>query len=229
MERVIEARGLTRTFASQGRSRTALEGFDLDVAPGEFLAVVGPSGSGKSTLLGILGGLDSGYRGTLALFGRDPQRMTDRELSRLRGEHIGFVFQAFFLLDQQSVLDNVMVPSLFVSRHDAREAAISALREVGLEERARDRASDLSGGQRQRVAIARAIAHRPQLLLCDEPTGNLDPGTTQRVIEVFRALHERGTAIVCSTHEARLEQAATRRVYLEEGRSVKRGDEEAQA
>ena len=212
-------------FGTGDRARTALDGIDLDVRSSDFLAIVGPSGSGKSTLLGILGGLDSGYRGSLSLFGRDPSKMTDRELSHLRGLRIGFVFQAFFLLDDRSVLDNVLVPSLFVSRHDAKESALDALRRVGLEDRAHDRAADLSGGQRQRVAIARAVAHKPRLLLCDEPTGNLDPATTDRVISIFRSLHAEGTAVVCATHEQSLADAANRRINLKDGREA--GPEEA--
>lgn len=225
MSTIIEARGLRRVFGAGDRARTALDGVDLDVCARDFLAIVGPSGSGKSTLLGILGGLDSGYQGSLALFGRDPSKMSDRELSHLRGLRIGFVFQAFFLLDDRSVLDNVLVPSLFVSRHDAKSAAQDALRRVGLEDRAHDRAADLSGGQRQRVAIARAVAHKPQLLLCDEPTGNLDPATADRIIAIFQSLHSEGTAVVCATHEQSLAMAATRRINLMDGREA--GPEEA--
>ena len=123
------------------------------------------------------------------------------------------------------MLDNVLVPSLFVSRHDARAAALDALKRVGLEDRARDRASDLSGGQRQRVAIARAVAHKPQLLLCDEPTGNLDPATADRIISIFQSLHAEGTAVVCATHEQSLAMAATQRINLRDGREA--GSEEA--
>lgn len=214
MDAIVEASSLVRRFGE----RTAIEAVELRVQAGEFLAITGPSGSGKSTLLAILGGLDTRFSGQLRLFGRPTTGLSDRELSRLRGEKIGFVFQAFFLLEQQSVLDNVLVPSLFQARDGARAAAQLALQRVGLADRAADRVDTLSGGQRQRVAIARAVAHKPALLLCDEPTGNLDEETAARVIELFTALHREGTTVVCATHESSLARVATRQVRLRDGR-----------
>ncbi|MBI5533177.1 MAG: ABC transporter ATP-binding protein [Deltaproteobacteria bacterium] len=217
MTDVVEATALRRTFGA----RVALEGVDLRVAQGDFLAIMGPSGSGKSTLLGIIGGLDTSYQGSLKLFGQATSVLSDRELSLLRGKRIGFVFQAFFLLEHQSVLDNVLVPSLFVPRTDAKTAALQALDRVGLADRAADRVDTLSGGQRQRVAIARAIAHQPSMLLCDEPTGNLDKETASRIVEIFASLHREGTTVICATHEDRLAEVATTTLRLSEGRVSK--------
>jgi putative ABC transport system ATP-binding protein len=216
MTTVVEAIALRRKFGE----RLAIDGVDLRVAHDEFVALLGPSGSGKSTLLGIVGGLDTGFEGSLRLFGTPTQGLADRALSRLRGARLGFVFQAFFLLEHLTVLDNVLVPSLFVSRSDARQAALSALRRVGLQDRADDRVDTLSGGQRQRVAIARAIAHKPALLLCDEPTGNLDSETAATIVDLFASLHRDGTAVVCATHEERVARVATTLVRLREGRIV---------
>lgn len=219
MTLVVEASGLKRSFGT----RLALDAVDLLVRKGELLAITGPSGSGKSTLLGILGGLDTHFQGSLSLFGRQLASLSDRQLARLRGSRIGFVFQAFFLVEHLSVLDNVLVPSLFVPRADARSACLSALQRVGLADRAQERVDELSGGQRQRVAIARAVAHKPDLLLCDEPTGNLDRETASRVIEIFRCLHREGTTVVCATHEESLAAVASRTVRLHEGRVLRDG------
>ena len=181
-------------------ARIAVDGVDLTFARGEFVALFGPSGSGKSTLLSIVGGLDAGYEGTVQLFGKSLKELPDRELSRLRGMHIGFVFQAFHLLDHLTVIDNVLVPSLFHPRNDAAKHAMQALDRVGLADRAADRTASLSGGQRQRVAIARAIAHSPALLICDEPTGNLDEDTAAQIVDIFGSLHRQdGTGILCAT------------------------------
>ncbi len=182
--------------------------------------MLGPSGSGKSTLLGIVGGLDRDYQGKVAVFGEDLRGLSDRALSRLRGDRIGFVFQAFHLLAHLSVLDNVLAPALFTA-DDAglRPRALALLERLGLADRALDTPARLSGGQRQRVAIARALLRRPALLLCDEPTGNLDAETGARTIELFRDLHrEGGLTVVAVTHEERLAAVATRTLHLRDGR-----------
>ncbi len=217
---VVDARDLTRVFGTSP-PRTAIEGVDLRVHSAEFVAVFGPSGSGKSTLLSIVGGLDTGYRGTATLLGRDLAAMSDRELSRLRGAHVGFVFQAFHLLDHLSVLDNVLVPSLFHPRSASMDDAREALRKVGLHDRMSDPTTALSGGQRQRVAIARAIAHRPALLICDEPTGNLDADTAAQIIDIFTSLNrDDGATVLCATHDTRIAEAASRTIELRDGRVV---------
>jgi putative ABC transport system ATP-binding protein len=191
----------------------------LSVTAGEFLTVFGPSGSGKSTLLGIVGTLDRGFEGQLQLDGHDVRGMSDRELSRLRGERIGFVFQAFYLLDHLTVLENVTVPFLFTPRAKPRRTALRALERVGLHDRAKDVTASLSGGQRQRVAIARAIVHAPALLLCDEPTGNLDADTAAQIIDIFASLHrDDGVTVLCATHDERIAKVATRTVRMRDGR-----------
>jgi putative ABC transport system ATP-binding protein len=218
MSRVVDARGLRRVYGEKTAARAALEGVDLCVDSGEFLTIVGPSGSGKSTLLSILGGLDTGYQGSLHLFGMPARTLSDRQMSQLRGDRFGFVFQSFCLVDTLSVLDNVMLPALFARKQRAESSGVRALQRVGLSDRAADRAEVLSGGQRQRVAIARAIAHDPEIVLCDEPTGNLDVDTAARIIELLAELNRGGMTVICATHEARIAKAATRRLQLQDGR-----------
>jgi len=216
---VVRAEGLRRGFGQGDARRVAVDGVSLSVTAGEFLTVFGPSGSGKSTLLGIVGTLDRGFEGQLQLDGHDVRGMSDRELSRLRGERIGFVFQAFYLLDHLTVIENVTVPFLFTPRPRPRRTALRALQRVGLEDRAKDLTASLSGGQRQRVAIARAIVHAPALLLCDEPTGNLDADTAAQIIDIFASLHrDDGVTVLCATHDERIAKVATRTVRMRDGR-----------
>jgi putative ABC transport system ATP-binding protein len=219
---VIRVEGLSKHYGDGPARRAVLDRVSLDVAAGEFVAVLGPSGSGKSTLLGVVGGLDRAYDGKAEVLGKDLRVLSDRELSRLRGERIGFIFQAFHLLVHLSVMDNVLAPALFDgSGADLRPRARELLDRLGLGGRENDTPASLSGGQRQRVAIARALLRKPQLLLCDEPTGNLDAETGARTIELFRELHaEGGLTIVAVTHEERLAQAATRTVHIRDGRIV---------
>ncbi len=217
---VVRADRLGKHYGDGAARRAALDGVSLSIEEGELCCVLGPSGSGKSTLLAVLGGLDRAFSGTVELFGKDVSKLGDRELSRLRGERIGFVFQAFHLLPHLSVLDNVLAPALFAK--DAAglpERALSLLAQLGLADRAKDTPAHLSGGQRQRVAIARALLLRPSLLLCDEPTGNLDAETGARAIELLRDLHrEGGLTVVAVTHEERLAAIATRTLALRDGR-----------
>jgi len=217
---VIRTQGLRRTYGTGRGVRAALDGVDLSVAAGELLCVLGQSGSGKSTLLGIVGGLDRGYTGRVDLFGQDISMLGDGELARLRGRRIGFVFQAFHLLPHLTVLDNVLAPALFEKDAiDRSPRALDVLDRLGLRDRAHDTPVELSGGQRQRVAIARALLLEPELILCDEPTGNLDAETGAQTIELFRDLHRDGNlTIVAVTHEERLARIATRTVSLADGR-----------
>jgi putative ABC transport system ATP-binding protein len=217
---LIRAEALTKLYGDGPARRAALDAVTLTVQPGEFLAVLGPSGSGKSTLLGVVGGLDRDYQGTVEVFGEDLRKLGDAALSRLRGERVGFVFQAFHLLPHLSVLDNVLAPALFAAgAGDLRPRALELLARLGLEGRADDTPARLSGGQRQRVAIARALLRKPALLLCDEPTGNLDAETGARAIALFREIFaEGGLTVVAVTHEERLAEAATRTVRLRDGK-----------
>ncbi|MDC3959152.1 ABC transporter ATP-binding protein [Polyangium jinanense] len=218
----MRTRSLCRVHDGGRDARRALVDVEIVVEEGEFVCVLGPSGSGKSTLLAVIGGLDRGYQGQVELFGEDLGRMSDAALARLRGERIGFVFQHFHLLHHLTVIENVTTPALFDPRGDEEACLARAkhlLDRLGLADRAGDTPAELSGGQRQRVAIARALLRKPKLLLCDEPTGNLDEGTGARIIELFEELHrEERLTIVAVTHEARLARAATRILRLHEGR-----------
>ncbi len=220
---VIEARGISKRYGSGKGLRQVLDDVTFSVARGEFLAIVGPSGCGKSTLLGISGCLDRDYRGALSLFGEPTRPLRDPQLAALRSRHIGFVFQAFHLLGHLSTRDNVLAPALFARRAPSREAlhrrADTLLAEVGLAGRGDDGPAQLSGGERQRVAIARALLMQPELLLCDEPTGNLDEHTGQQITDLFCQLHaERGLTVVAVTHEAALANSASRVLQLRAGK-----------
>ena len=219
MSEIVQAKGICRAFGQGDARRIAVEGVSLRIDAGEFVTVVGPSGSGKSTLLGVLGALDRGFEGELLLFGRNVREMSDGALARLRGDKIGFVFQAFHLLDHMTVLENVTVPFLFSRKVLSKQDVMVVLERVGLGDRAGDKAGGLSGGQRQRVAIARAMVLRPSLLLCDEPTGNLDAVTAAQVIDIFGSMHrEDGVTVLCATHDERMGRVATRSVVMVGGR-----------
>lgn len=221
-EPVVVVRNLRKGYGDgRGGDGDVLRGVSLTIGRGELLGLVGRSGSGKSTLLHILGGLDRGYSGEVQVFGRELKTLSDRELSRLRNEKIGFVFQSFHLLHHVSCLENVLLPSAFMARPRPAaalaEQAREALDRVGLADRAHARPSELSGGQRQRVAIARALLFRPELLLCDEPTGNLDAHTGQQIIDLFCRLNAEGQTMLLVTHELRVAQAAARILRIVDG------------
>ncbi len=224
-EVVVRATDIVKRYGDGKATKVAVDHVSLDVEAGEFLAILGPSGCGKSTLLGILGCLDRTFEGKLSLFEQDVRAMRDAELARLRGARIGFVFQAFHLLGHVDARENVLAPTLFVrERPDEtklRKRADDLLDEVGLGGRGDDMPSTMSGGERQRLAVARALLLEPELLLCDEPTGNLDLETGRSVTELFTRLHEeRGLTIVAVTHEEQLAQAASRIIRLAAGKVV---------
>jgi len=217
---IVEARSLSKSFALAGREVPVLHALDLAVERGDFVAVTGASGSGKSTLLHILGGLDRPSEGSYRFDGRDMSALDDDERSRLRASHIGFVFQSFHLLPQLSVLENVALPFLYAPARarDARERAGAALAKVGLSHRLAHRPSELSGGEMQRAAIARAIVVDPELVLADEPTGNLDSTTGAQILDVLAALNDAGTSLVLVTHDHDVAARARRRMHLKDGR-----------
>jgi putative ABC transport system ATP-binding protein len=221
-DELLLLRGVTKTY---GSDTTVLDRLDLTVGRGELLAIVGPSGSGKSTLLHVMGTLDRPTSGTVRIAGHDVTTMRDRQLAGLRAREIGFVFQQFHLLPGMSATDNVAQGLLYagVVRRERRRRAADALTDVGLGHRTDHRANELSGGERQRVAIARALLARPSIVFADEPTGNLDTRSGERIVALLRELHERGTTVVVITHDRELAGAMPRQVEIRDGRIV--GDE----
>jgi putative ABC transport system ATP-binding protein len=219
---VIQLENVTKSYG-EGDARTqVLRGVSLDVPRGELLALVGQSGSGKSTLLNIVGGLDKANGGSIKVLGHDYGRTKETELARLRNSKIGFVFQAFNLLDHLTCLGNVILPANFApNARDVDKRGREALGRVGLGDYAHRKPSELSGGQKQRVAIARALFGNPELLLCDEPTGNLDSSTGHEVIEFFRELNQKdGVTLIIVTHERRVSTIAQRVITMRDGKIV---------
>ena len=217
---MIRLDGVRRVYAMSGHSVAALDGVDLAIQRGEFVAIIGASGSGKSTLLNILGCLDRPTEGRYLLEGQDIAACDDETLSTLRNRRIGFVFQSFHLLPRLSVLENVLLPLRF-SREPVPEADARARRlldRVGLGTRMHHRPSELSGGQMQRAAIARALLMQPALLLADEPTGNLDSRSATDILALIGELHAAGQTVVMVTHDLELAERAPRRVRLKDGR-----------
>jgi putative ABC transport system ATP-binding protein len=203
----------------------ALRGVNLDVAKGEFLAIMGPSGSGKSTMLHILGLLDDLSAGEYYLEGRPVHGLSDRAKARLRNKHFGFIFQSFYLLPEQSALENVMVPMVLAGKppKERRRRAKELLERLGLSERMHFYPSMLSGGQQQRVAIARALANEPSVIFADEPTGNLPLAMGEEIMDILTDLNRAGTSIVMVTHDDRLAKRASRVFRLQDGLEVGEG------
>ena len=225
---VLLVEGLGKEVASldsgSGESLIILHDIELSILRGESLAIVGPSGSGKSTLLGLLAGLDVPSRGKIFLNGIEITRLDEDARAELRSEKLGFVFQSFQLLPTFTALENVMLPLELAARSDAQVEAEQVLRRVGLEKRLHHYPAQLSGGEQQRVAIARAFAAQPELLLADEPTGNLDSQTGQRIIELMFELNkERGTTLVLVTHDHALANRCDRILSLHDGQLMKEG------
>lgn len=227
---IVLAKGVSKSYGIGTDKTPVLTDVSLEVRKGEFLALVGQSGSGKSTLLNIIGGLDTPDRGAVEVLGVDLVRSGDAACARVRNGPVGFVFQSFNLLDHLDCLDNVAVGAMFGSPLPAaqrRERGLAVLRRVGLGDYARRRPSELSGGQKQRVAIARALFGQPQLLLCDEPTGNLDSKTGAEIIELFRDINrDDGVTLVIVTHEKRVSSVASRILTLHKGALVDGGSDD---
>jgi putative ABC transport system ATP-binding protein len=216
---VLHAHALSKEYGAKESLVRAVDDVDLVVAAGETLAVMGPSGCGKSTLLHLLGGLDRPTRGQVWLAGRRLDTMSERELARLRRKSVGFVFQAFHLMDELTARENVELPALLAgcSPRQARRRALELLERVDLAGRASHQPSSLSGGQRQRVAIARALANEPEVLLADEPTGNLDSAATLEVLRLFDHMRGAGQTLVIVTHDERIAATADRLVSMRDG------------
>ncbi|UCE03352.1 MAG: ABC transporter ATP-binding protein [Candidatus Latescibacterota bacterium] len=218
-ERLVSARDLAKDYQLDGFAIHALRSVTLEVHAGEFISIMGASGCGKSTLLHILGAVDVPSAGELTLFGRNAAELTDAERTALRLHHLGFVFQRFFLLPMLTAAENVMLPLMEagLARRQREERVHEVMEYVGLAQRMRHKPGQLSGGEQQRVAIARALVNRPQLLLADEPTGELDEATGEQIAELLQRLHADGTAIVLVTHNPELAARATRQLRMRDG------------
>jgi len=223
---ILEAEGIYKSYRMGTAEVRVLKGVDLAVREGEFVAIVGASGSGKSTLLHILGALDKPDKGVVKFDGRDLNRLSSSELNRFRNKKVGFVFQFYHLLDELNVLENICLPVMagksvvgwLGARKWAKKRARELLSQLGLEQRAGHKPYQLSGGERQRVAINRALMNEPELLLADEPTGNLDSATGNGILEVFEKLNRAGQTIVMVTHDERIAHRARRIVTLTDGK-----------
>lgn len=217
---VIHTRDLRKVYAEGSEAEViALKGVDLDIAHGEFVAIMGPSGSGKSTLMNLIGCLDTPTSGLYACDGVDVSTLDAEELATLRRDKIGFVFQGFHLLPRMSALDNVAMPLGYarIPPAERRDRALAALAAVGLSERAQHKPSELSGGQQQRVAIARALIQQPPILLADEPTGALDSKTGEEILALFKALRDDGHTVILITHDAQVAAHADRTYVMHDG------------
>ena len=218
---IIEMKGIRKSFfIGKPNELEVLHGVDLSVKDGEFLAIVGESGSGKSTLMNIIGALDKSTSGEYTLDGTDINQADDNELSYIRNQKIGFVFQTFNLIGRQTAQKNVELPMLYagVSKRDRAKRAKELLDEVGMSERVKHMPNELSGGQKQRVAIARAMANEPSIILADEPTGALDSDTSAKVMELFKQLNrEKGKTIILITHNSELAEECDRILTLKDG------------
>jgi putative ABC transport system ATP-binding protein len=217
---LIQIRDLHRVYQVGESEVRALDGVDLDIAPNEYVAIMGPSGSGKSTLMNLVGCLDTPTSGQYILKGHDIGALSDDELARIRNQEIGFVFQTFNLLPRADALHNVELPLVYagIKHEDRRRRAREALELVGLTDRMKHKPNELSGGQRQRVAIARALVNKPSIILADEPTGNLDTATGEEIMLAFANIWKQGNTVILVTHEADIAAHARRVVRMRDGK-----------
>lgn len=219
---MISVKNIIKTYTTGEETLVALDNVSLEIAAGEFTAIMGPSGSGKSTLMNILGLLDRFDSGTYMLNGQNVSDLTDKESAKIRNKEIGFIFQSFNLMPRMSVLENVELPLVYagVKAKERKERALKALDRVGLSNRVKHKPNEISGGQKQRVAIARAIVNKPSVLMADEPTGNLDSKTTVDIMRIFQELNAEGTTILMVTHESEVALYTKRILTFNDGALV---------
>lgn len=222
MDELIEIRNMCKIYNPGENEVRALDHVDLQIDRHEFVAIIGQSGSGKSTLMNMLGCLDVPTSGTYYLNGQDVSHLTDDELSDIRNREIGFIFQGFNLIANMTALENVELPLIYrgVPRKEREELSKTALKKVGLEKRMDHKPSEMSGGQQQRVAIARAIAQAPPVILADEPTGNLDSGSTKEIMGILKELHKEGRTVILITHDNEIAARAKRIIRIMDGKIV---------
>lgn len=220
MEPLIRIKNMCKIYNPGENEVRALDGINLEIEEGEFAAIIGHSGSGKSTLMNMIGCLDTPSSGTYFLNGKDVSAMKDRELSTVRNEEIGFIFQGFNLIANLDALGNVELPLIYrgIDRKSRRQVSEEALSMVGLKDRAKHRPAEMSGGQQQRVAVARAIAAKPPIILADEPTGNLDSHSTVEIMNILKGLHRGGRTIIIITHDADIAAQAKRVISIKDGK-----------
>lgn len=226
MPLLVDIQNMSKSYDIKGRSIPVLKGVDLQVAAGDFISIMGPSGSGKSTLLHLIGMLDRPDTGQYLFKGRSILNVSDQELSAYRSRAIGFVFQTFNLIPSLSVLENVKLPFLYASgaNQNAHKRSIQAIEQVGLKARMDHKPSELSGGEMQRVAIARAIAIEPEIILADEPTGNLDSVTGKEILTLLSGLNQKNVAVVMITHDAKVAAQAHIHITIKDGK-IRTGDQ----
>lgn len=219
---MIELQTITKEFRNGEEVVTAIDGVSLSIQKNEFVAIMGSSGSGKSTLMNVLGCLDTPSAGKYILDNKDVASLSDDELSKIRNEHIGFIFQTFHLLPKLNVIENVKLPLRYssIESEQANKRALTLIERVGLSHRKQHRPNEMSGGQRQRVAIARALINRPSVILADEPTGNLDSQTSEEIMELLTELHRAGQTIVMVTHEDDIAEYAQRTIRMKDGKII---------
>lgn len=220
---IIELKRVKKYYEMGRETVKALDGISMEIAQGDFIAIVGPSGSGKSTMMNMIGALDLATEGGVYLDGQDIEHMEESELAQIRGRKIGFVFQTFNLIPTLTASENIMLPMIFqgIPEEEKRERTEEILKRVGLENRKNHLANELSGGERQRVAIGRAIANNPDVILADEPTGNLDSKTGKEIMKIFLDLNKKGKTIILVTHDPNLTKCASKILKIRDGKIEK--------